>query len=104
MRTHGPVSTSSSPQGTPEGITSSWVGGETYSSSTLARPAEFEIHAELHIYGRGTPGGQIELFGRQVALGPDGRFSLRQRLSDPWAALSLSPNKPGDTGVAGGDG
>ena len=105
VRTHGPVAAESSPQGMTGGNTSSsWVGAETYSSSTLVHPAEFEIHAELHIYGRGTPGGQIELFGQQVALDSDGRFSLRRPLSDPWTALSLFPNKPGDTGVPGGDG
>ncbi len=104
VRTHGPVSTGSPSQGMAERGTSPGVRAETYSSSTLARPAEFEIHAELHIYGRGTPGGQIELFGQQVPLGPDGRFSLRRPLSDPWSALGLFPDKPGDTGAPGGDG
>ena len=105
VRSHGPVASESSPQGMAGGgISSSWVGAEAYSSRTRVHPAEFEIHAELHIYGRGTPGGQIELFGKQVVLDPDGRFSLRHPLSDPWAALSLFPNNPGDTGVPGGDG
>jgi hypothetical protein len=53
----------------------------SYSSSTLARPAvDLELHVELHVYGRARPGADLNLFGRRVALRPDGSFSFRRPL------------------------
>jgi hypothetical protein len=46
-------------------------------------PADLEIHAELHVWGRAAPGARIDVFGRQVRVGADGRFSLRRSLDDP---------------------
>ena len=102
VRAHGPVVTGS-PTQLPTG-TGAALGPETYSSSTLSRGPGLEINAELHVYGRGTPGDQIQLFGQQVTLDPDGRFSLRRPLSDSLAVLSLLAAMPGDTGTQGGHG
>ena len=102
VRAHGPVLTGSRPH--LQTGSGSAPGMETYSSSTLSRGPGLEINAELHVYGRGTPGDQIRLFGQLVTLDPDGRFSLRRPLSDPLAVLSLLAAMPGDTGTQGGHG
>ena len=61
----------------------------TLSSYALGREiVEFEINAELHIFGRARSGAQLQLFGRKVALRPDGSFSITQPL--PNGALVLS--------------
>ncbi|MDJ0861981.1 MAG: DUF4912 domain-containing protein [Gammaproteobacteria bacterium] len=105
VRGHGPVLTGSPSQLPNQVGAGPKVSAETYSSSSLTRSsADLELQAELHIYGRGTPGGRIELFGQQIALGPDGGFSFRRPLSDPWIVLSMLATKPDDTGAQGGDG
>ncbi len=103
VRAHGPVATGSPTQLPTDTGVGPGVQTGTYSSSTLARVTDFEIQAELHVYGRGAPGGQLQLFGQRIMLGPDGRFSLRRPLSDPWAVLGLLATEPGDTGARGGD-
>ncbi|MBK8210640.1 MAG: hypothetical protein IPK78_12420 [Rhodospirillales bacterium] len=61
----------------------------TLSSFALGREAvEFEINAELHIFGRARPGTRLQLFGRPVTLRPDGSFSITRPL--PNGALVLS--------------
>ena len=61
----------------------------TLSSYALGRETvEFEINAELHIFGRVRPGKRLQLFGRPVALRPDGSFSITRPL--PNGALVLS--------------
>ena len=61
----------------------------TLSSWVLGRETvEFEINAELHIFGRARSGAQLQLFGRKVTLRPDGSFSITQPL--PNGALVLS--------------
>ena len=61
----------------------------TLSSYALGRETvEFEINAELHIFGRVRPGTRLQLFGRPVALRPDGSFSITRPL--PNGALLLS--------------
>jgi hypothetical protein len=61
----------------------------TLSSYALGREiVEFEINAELHIFGRARSGAQLQLFGRKVTLRPDGSFSITQPL--PNGALVLS--------------
>jgi uncharacterized protein DUF4912 len=61
----------------------------TLSSWVLGRETvEFEINAELHIFGRARAGAQLQLFGRKVTLRPDGSFSITQPL--PNGALVLS--------------
>ena len=61
----------------------------TLSSYALGRETvEFEINAELHIFGRVRPGTRLQLFGRPVALRPDGSFSITRPL--PNGALVLS--------------
>ncbi len=104
VRAHGPVLTGA-PTRLPTGTgTGTVLNPETYSSSTLSRGPGLEINAELHIYGRGAPGDQIQLFGRQVTLDSEGRFSLRRPLSDPLAVVSLLAAMPGDAGTQGGHG
>ncbi|HYN37810.1 MAG TPA: DUF4912 domain-containing protein [Rhodospirillales bacterium] len=67
----------------------------TLSSFALGRESvEFEINAELHIFGRARPGTQLQLFGRPVALRPDGTFSITRPL--PNGALVLSSLLVGD--------
>jgi hypothetical protein len=61
----------------------------TLSSYALGRESvEFEINAELHIFGRARPGTRLQLFGRPVPLRPDGSFSVIRPL--PNGALVLS--------------
>ena len=61
----------------------------TLSSWVLGRETvEFEINAELHIFGRARSGARLQLFGRNVTLRPDGSFSITQPL--PNGALVLS--------------
>lgn len=61
----------------------------TLSSFALGRESvEFEINAELHISGRVRPGMRLQLFGRPVALRPDGSFSISRPL--PNGALLFS--------------
>jgi hypothetical protein len=60
-----------------------------YSSSDLSRSeTDLELTVELLVRGRTRPGGRLDLFGRPVAIGPDGSFSVRQRL--PEGALPLA--------------
>lgn len=63
----------------------------TYSSFGLGREeVDLEVHAELHVYGRATPGKKLTLFGRPVALRPDGTFSVRRPLPDGAVVLPLT--------------
>jgi uncharacterized protein DUF4912 len=58
----------------------------TLSSSSLGRrDTEFEMSAELRIFGRARPGTELTMFGRPVPLRPDGSFSITQSL--PQGAL-----------------
>jgi len=41
---------------------------------------DMEIHAELIVQGRGTPGSKVDLFGYPIAVGADGRFYIRQSI------------------------
>lgn len=67
----------------------------TLSSYALGRETvEFEVNAELHVFGRARPGTQLQLFGRKVPLRPDGTFSLTRPL--PSGALVLSSLLVGD--------
>lgn len=49
---------------------------------------DFEINAELHVFGRVRPGTKLQLFGRNVTPRPDGSFSITRPL--PSGALILS--------------
>ncbi|MFO1120175.1 MAG: hypothetical protein U1E38_08825 [Rhodospirillales bacterium] len=61
----------------------------TLSSFALGRDSvEFEINAELHVFGRARPGTRLQLFGRPVPLRPDGSFSITRPL--PAGALVFS--------------
>lgn len=61
----------------------------TLSSFALGRDGvEFEINAELHIFGRARPGTRLQLFGRPIPLRPDGSFSITRPL--PQGALVFS--------------
>ena len=61
----------------------------TLSSWVLGRETvEFEVNAELHIFGRARSGARLQLFGRKVTLRPDGSFSITRPL--PNGALVLS--------------
>jgi hypothetical protein len=50
---------------------------------------ELEIHAELIVEGRASPGSTVELFGHIVPTGEDGRFFIRRPVEDPLL-LSLA--------------
>lgn len=50
--------------------------------------SEFEINAELHIFGHARSGLKLQLFGQPVAIRPDGSFSINRPL--PHGALVLS--------------
>ena len=49
---------------------------------------DFEVNAELHVFGRARPGSKLVLFGHPVPLRPDGTFSVVRPL--PHGALVLS--------------
>jgi hypothetical protein len=69
------------------------------SSYVLGRNVvDFEINAELHIFGRTKPGSNLQLFGRPVALRPDGTFSVYRPLPNGALVLSilLARNGEGD--------
>ena len=61
----------------------------TLSSHALGREGvDLEVNAELHVFGRTKPGRKLTLFGRPVAVRPDGTFSIRRPL--PHGALVVS--------------
>jgi hypothetical protein len=56
---------------------------------------DFEIHAELYLWGRAGPDSLVAVFGRPIRVGPDGRFSLRLALRDPEVlAQALAKGEP----------
>lgn len=57
---------------------------------------QLELNAELRIFGRTKPGSELRLFGRRVALKPDGSFSISRPL--PNGALVMTAL------LTGGDG
>jgi hypothetical protein len=69
----------------------------TLSSFVLGRETvQLEVNAELHVFGRARPGSELKLFGRRVAVRPDGSFSITRPL--PNGALVLTAL------LTGGDG
>lgn len=66
---------------------SSFVHGE----STV----DFEINAELHIFGRARPGSTLSLYGRPVSVRPDGTFSVTRPLPNGALVLSLLVGRDG---------
>lgn len=46
-----------------------------------------ELHVDVIVHGRVPAGRSVTLFGREVAVDADGRFSLRQELTNPGAVL-----------------
>jgi hypothetical protein len=55
----------------------------TLSSYALGRQdGEFEVVAELHVYGHADPNRELHLFGRKIPLRPDGSFSIRRILAN----------------------
>jgi hypothetical protein len=60
----------------------------TLSSYALGRESvEFEINAELHVFGRARPGTRLQLFGRPVPLRPDGSFYVVRPLPNGAVVL-----------------
>lgn len=57
---------------------------------------EFEINAELHIFGRAKPGLKLQLFGRPVTIRPDGTFSINRPLPNGALVLSVLLAKNGE--------
>lgn len=76
----------------------------TISSSHLSTDAvsqpDVEIHGELLIYGRATPGISIRVFGQSLRVGANGRFSVRRVLDETQLAGEFAPPSP--AGEAGG--
>lgn len=63
----------------------------------------FEAVAELHIHGRAEPGSSVRLFGRDIALRPDGSFSLVRVLPNDDRLLSaLLAGESGEADKTGG--
>ncbi len=61
----------------------------TLSSYVLGRESvQLEVNAELRVFGRTRPGSELKLFGRRVAVRPDGTFSITRPL--PNGALVLT--------------
>lgn len=62
------------------------------SSRELSQPGtrgpDIEFNAELRVWGRAAPGSLIDIFGREVQVGADGRFSLRCPMDDPLLLTS----------------
>lgn len=59
------------------------------SSFVLGRETvQLEVLAELRVFGRARPGSELRLFGRRVAIRPDGSFSITRPL--PNGALVLT--------------
>jgi hypothetical protein len=68
------------------------------SSFCFGPDADLEVNAELHVYGRARPGATLSLFGRPVAIGPDGRFSIRRPLSNGALVLPILLADQGEGG------
>ncbi len=66
------------------------------SSFCLGPAADFELNAELHVYGRTRPGATLSLFGRPVAVAPDGTFSVRRPLPNGALVLPVLLGTKGD--------
>lgn len=67
------------------------VAGSIMSLADFAHGREdvqFEVYAELHVFGRAKPGSEFRMFGQKVTLRPDGTFSIRRPL--PQGALVIS--------------
>lgn len=74
------------------------------SSSALARaPGLLEVHAEVHVFGWARPGSRLRVFGRPVALRPDGSFSVRRPLPEGALILPLELLPPAEDSEAGPD-
>jgi hypothetical protein len=57
---------------------------------------ELDVHAELMIYGRATPGSVIDLFGHSLTVGDTGHFFVRRSVRDQQLlrqALSDLPDR-----------
>lgn len=59
-------------------------------------PVEFEVNAELHIFGRAKPGMKLQMFGRPVPIRPDGTFTINRPLPNGAVVLSLLLAKNGE--------
>ncbi|QNT70511.1 hypothetical protein HQ394_15700 [Defluviicoccus vanus] len=57
---------------------------------------EFEVNAELHIFGRAKPGLKLQMFGRPVPIRPDGTFTINRPLPNGAVVLSLLLAKNGE--------
>lgn len=69
----------------------------TLSSFAVAgSEVEFEVNAELHIFGRAKPGLKLQMFGRPVAVRPDGTFSINRPLPNGALVLSVLLAKNGE--------
>jgi len=64
---------------------------------------DFEINAELVIYGRARPGSALSLYGRPVTVAADGTFSVRRPLPQGALVLPLLLSA-GNAGGGGGEG
>ena len=73
------------------------------SSSLAGAPGLLEVHAELHVFGRAQPGSRLRIFGRPVALRPDGSFSVRRPLPAGALVLPLELEEPTPSSEVGPD-
>jgi hypothetical protein len=58
------------------------VSGSGASSPRAWGRPRLELHAEILVYGTAEPGSIVRLFGRDLRVGPGGRFLVRQALDD----------------------
>jgi hypothetical protein len=67
-------------------------------------PGEVELHAELVVWGHAPAGSLVEVLGRRLRVGPDGRFLVRSGVDDPGAfGIALSGTAEGEPGERGAE-
>jgi hypothetical protein len=75
----------------------------SYSSGSLGRSADLlEVNTELHVFGRARPGTRLKIFGRPVALRPDGSFSVRRPLPQGAVVIPLELSESDAPDAGGG--
>jgi hypothetical protein len=62
-------------------------------------PGDLELHAELVVWGRAPAGSLVEVLGRRLRVGQDGRFLVQSLVEDPGAfGIALSGAAAGEPG------
>jgi hypothetical protein len=91
------------PAGAPDGASGGLPLLSLSSSALAGAPGLLEVHAEVHVFGWARPGSRLRVFGRPVALRPDGSFSVRRPLPEGALVLPLELLPPAEDSEAGPD-